>query len=141
MKDRQNFSGIDVTDPRNSKVNGQTELPNNKMRSNFEVTGDIAAVAYQVYELGLPDAGIELFDISDPESRDPSANIQRPDHIPVACIASGMWTVSMYTWQAAHRISRPPPRDDQIYQIIDVRNPPTDGSWKMVVPRDTGGRS
>ena len=60
----KNFSGIDVTDPRNSKVICQTELPNNNMRSNsLEVTGDIMAVAYQVYELGLPDAGIELFDI------------------------------------------------------------------------------
>ena len=39
-------------------------------------------------------------------TQDPLANIQRPDRIPVACIAYGMWTVSMCTWQAAHRISR-----------------------------------
>ena len=37
------------------------------MRSNsLEVTGDILAVAYQVYELGLEPAGFELFDVSDP---------------------------------------------------------------------------
>jgi hypothetical protein len=65
----KNFSGVDVTDPKNTKVICQTELPHQKMRSNsLEVTGDILSVAYQVYELGLEPAGFELFDVSDPEN-------------------------------------------------------------------------
>ena len=65
----KNFTGVDVTDPKNTKVICQTELPHSNMRSNsLEVTGDILAVAYQVYELGVEPAGIELFDVSDPEN-------------------------------------------------------------------------
>ena len=46
----KNFSGVDVTDPKNTKVICQTELPHRNMRSNsLEVTGDILAVAYQEY--------------------------------------------------------------------------------------------
>jgi hypothetical protein len=44
----KNFTGVDVTDPRNPKVVVQTELPQSYMRSNsLELTGDIMAVAYQ----------------------------------------------------------------------------------------------
>ena len=65
----KNFTGVDVSDPKNTKIVCQTELPHQNMRSNsLEVTGDILAVAYQVYELGLEPAGIELFDISEPEN-------------------------------------------------------------------------
>ena len=65
----KNFTGVDVTDPKNTKVICQTELPHQNMRSNsLEVTGDILAVAYQVYQLGLEPAGFELFDVSDPEN-------------------------------------------------------------------------
>ncbi len=65
----KNFTGVDVSDPRNPKVICQTELPHSNMRSNsLEVTGDILAVAYQVYELGLEPAGFELFDVSDPRN-------------------------------------------------------------------------
>ena len=47
----KNFSGVDVTDPKNPKVVCQTELKHQNMRSNsLEVTGDILAVAYQVYQ-------------------------------------------------------------------------------------------
>ncbi|MEL0255878.1 MAG: hypothetical protein VW930_08045, partial [Burkholderiaceae bacterium] len=64
----KNFTGVDVTDPKNTKVVCQTELPHMKMRSNsLEVCGDVLAVAYQVYEKGLEPAGMELFDISKPE--------------------------------------------------------------------------
>ena len=65
----KNFTGVDVTDPKNTKVICQTELPHQNMRSNsLEVTGDVLAVAYQVYQLGLEPAGFELFDVSDPEN-------------------------------------------------------------------------
>src|SRR6266852_7073942 len=43
----KNFSGVDVSDPRNPKVIVQTVLPQAHMRSNsLEMTGDILAVAY-----------------------------------------------------------------------------------------------
>ena len=49
----KNFTGLDVSDPKNTQVICQTELPHQNMRSNsLEVTGDILAVAYQVYQLG-----------------------------------------------------------------------------------------
>ena len=53
----KNFTGVDVSDPRNPKVVVQTDLPQAYMRSNsLEVTGDIMAVAYQTPE-GRAEAG------------------------------------------------------------------------------------
>ena len=64
----KNFTGVDVTDPRQPKVVVQTELPHAKMRSNsLEVVSDIMAVAYQTSAAGMTPAGFDLFDISKPE--------------------------------------------------------------------------
>src|SRR6267154_771922 len=64
----KNFTGVDVSDPRNPKVIVQTELPQAYMRSNsLEMTGDILAVAYQTQKVGQQKAGLELFDCSMPE--------------------------------------------------------------------------
>jgi hypothetical protein len=64
----KNFTGVDVSDPRQPKVVVQTDLPQAYMRSNsLEVTGDIMAVAYQTQKVGQKPAGLELFDISVPE--------------------------------------------------------------------------
>jgi hypothetical protein len=42
----KNFSGVDVTDPRNPKLIVQTELPHMKLRSNsLDVVGNIMVVA------------------------------------------------------------------------------------------------
>src|SRR6266567_7587996 len=42
----KNFTGVDVTDPRNPKVVVQTDLPQSFMRSNsLEITGNTMAVA------------------------------------------------------------------------------------------------
>src|SRR5258705_11710223 len=44
----KNFTAVDVTDPKNPPVVGQTWLPHAKGRSNsLEVVGDTMAVAYQ----------------------------------------------------------------------------------------------
>src|SRR5690242_14935111 len=65
----KNFTGVDVTDPRRPKVVVQTELPHRQVRSNsLEVCGDIMAVAYQTVQQGMKPAGIELFDVSEPEA-------------------------------------------------------------------------
>ena len=64
----KNFTGVDVSDPRNPKVIVQTELPNMQMRSNsLDLSGDILAVAYQTQKTGMKPAGLELFDVSVPE--------------------------------------------------------------------------
>src|SRR6201986_4000748 len=61
----KNFTGVDVSDPRNPKVIVQTTLPQPHMRSNsLEMTGDILAVAYQTQKVGQQPAGLELFDCS-----------------------------------------------------------------------------
>jgi len=100
-------------------------LPHQNMRSNsLEVTGDILAVAYQVYELGLEPAGVELFDISEPENPKSIGfhSTAGPHSRGVHCL----WFVD---GEYVHMASGAPdftprhPRDDQFYQIIDVRNP------------------
>ena len=54
----KNFTGVDVSDPRNLKLVAQTELPHRQMRSNsLEVCGDIMAVAYQTQKQGAKPAG------------------------------------------------------------------------------------
>ena len=121
----KNFTGVDVTNPRNPSVICQTELKHGNMRSNsLEVCGDILAVAYQVYQLGLPEAGVELFDISTPENPR-SINFYStagPHSRGVHCL----WFVDgeyIHMASGAPDFTPKHPRDDQIYQIIDVRNP------------------
>ena len=65
----KNFTGVDVTDIKNPKIIVQTDLPHQNVRSNsLEVCGDLLVVAYQTTALGLKPAGIDIFDISDPEN-------------------------------------------------------------------------
>src|SRR3954471_12913291 len=64
----KNFTAVDVSDPRKPKVICQTDLPASHMRSNsLETCGNIMAVAYQTQKKNLKPAGMELFDISNPE--------------------------------------------------------------------------
>src|SRR5205085_6407023 len=64
----KNFTGVDVSDPRSTKIVVQTDLPSAHMRSNsLETVGNIMAVAYQVQKHGQKPAGFELFDIAVPE--------------------------------------------------------------------------
>ncbi len=132
----KNFTGVDVTDPRKPKVIVQTDLPHGKMRSNsLEAAGDLMAVAYQVSTPGLKPAGFELFDISNPEKPrsvsvfDASGPQSRGCH--------QLWFVDGET---VHMSCGDPdlkprnPKDDQIYRIVDVKNPskPTAlGRWHL----------
>ena len=65
----KNFTGVDVSDPRNPKVVVQTDLPQPYMRSNsLECSANnVMAVAYQTQKTGQQPAGVELFDVSVPE--------------------------------------------------------------------------
>jgi hypothetical protein len=62
------FTGVDVTDPKNPKTICQTTLPHSDMRSNsLMIVGDTMAVCRQVNKIGMKPAGLELFDISQPD--------------------------------------------------------------------------
>lgn len=140
----KNFTAVDVSDPRRPKVVVQTELPHKQVRSNsLEVTGDLMAVAYQtmgpggVHEpgLGLEPAGVELFDISKPES--PKSISFFDCSGPASMGVHQLWFVD---GEFVHFAGGAPdfvptnPLDCQIYRCIDVRDPirPTEvGRWWM----------
>ncbi|HEU5018330.1 MAG TPA: hypothetical protein VFT69_10215 [Pseudolabrys sp.] len=121
----KNFTGVDVTDPRNPKVVVQTDLPQAYMRSNsLECSGNIMAVAYQTQKKGLKPAGFELFDVSEPENPrsisffDCSGATSRGVHQLWFCDGE-------YVHMAAGSpdFEAADPNDDQFYRCVDVRNP------------------
>jgi hypothetical protein len=130
----KNFTGVDVTNPREPKVVVQTDLPHAQVRSNsLDVVGDVMAVAYQTKEWGLKPAGFDLFDISKPEAPklishfDASGPSSRGAH----CVwfSDGEY-VHLTSGSADFEPTNK--KDDQFYRIIDVRNPskPTEvGRW------------
>lgn len=130
----KNFSGVDVTDPRQPRVVVQTELPGPFMRSNsLELVGDVMAVAYQTQKPGMEHAGFELIDVSIPEKPrriswfDASGPCSRGVH--------QLWFCDgRYVHMAAGSADFVPrnQRDDQFYRIIDVGNlskPVEVGRW------------
>lgn len=132
----KNFTGVDVTEPRKPRVIVQTDLPHAKVRSNsLEASGDVMAVAYQVSAPGLKPAGFELFDISNPEKPrsisffDASGPTSRGCH--------QLWFVDGETVHMSCSDPDLTPRnqkDDQIYRIVDVRNPSKPvavGGWHL----------
>lgn len=137
----KNFTGVDVTDPRNPKVVVQTELPQPYMRSNsLELTGDMMCVAYQTQKPGQQPAGFEVFDVSVPESPrsvaffDCSGPHSRGVHQLWFCDGE-------YVHLAAGAPDFQPrnQKDDQCYRIIDLRNPsrPEEvGRWWMPGTRE-----
>ena len=132
----KNFTGLDVTDPRNPKIVVQTELPEAFMRSNsLEVVGDIMAVAYQTQKVGQKPAGFELFDISVPENPKSIARVDRSG--PHSRGAHQLWFADgeyVHIASGAPDFEPTHPLDDQCYQIFDVRNPskPVEaGRWWM----------
>jgi len=130
----KNFTGLDVTDPRNPRMIVQTDLPHADVRSNsLDVVGDIMAVAYQTKKWGLKPAGFDLFDVSKPEQP------KLISHFDTSGPHSrGAHCVFFVDGEYVHLTSGSPdfeptnPKDDQFYRIIDVRNPskPTEvGRW------------
>ncbi|MDB5890781.1 MAG: hypothetical protein JWP47_1612 [Polaromonas sp.] len=121
----KNFTGVDVTDPRQPRVIVQTELPHMKVRSNsLDVSGNLMAVAYQCQVPGMKPAGFDLFDISIPEQPrlishfDCSGPYSRGVH--------ALWFVDgcfVHMASGAPDFQPHNPLDDQFYRIIDVRDP------------------
>ena len=65
----KDFTGVDVTDPRNPQLVVQTELPNGEVRSNsLDLVDDILLVAYQGVRPGIQPVGMGVFNVSDPAS-------------------------------------------------------------------------
>jgi len=132
----KNFTGVDVTDPKKPKVIVQTDLPHGKMRSNsLEASGDVMAVAYQVSTPGMKPAGFELFDISNPEKPRSISTFDASGPTSRGC--HQLWFVDGETVHMSCGDPDLTPRnqkDDQIYRIVDVRNPskPTAiGRWHL----------
>lgn len=129
----KNFTGVDVTDPRNPKVVVQRDLPHSNMRSNsLETVGDIMAVAYQTAGPGglgdpgfnVDPAGIELFDISDPE--DPKTITFFNCGGPTSMGVHQLWFADgeyIHFAGGAEDFHPNNPADSQFYRCIDVRNP------------------
>lgn len=121
----KNFTGVDVSDPKNPKVVVQTDLPHEGVRSNsLDVVGDIMVVAYQTKKVGDKPAGMDLFDISTPEKPklishfDASGPHSRGAH----CV----WFVDgeyVHLTSGSADFEPTHPNDFQFYRIIDVRNP------------------
>jgi len=121
----KNFTAVDVSDPRKPSVVIQTDLPSARMRSNsLDVVGDVMAVAYQTEDYGAPEGGMELFDVSEPE---------RPRSISFFSAAGRhsrgvhqLWFADgefVHMSAGADDFHPHRPMDDQIYRIVDIRNP------------------
>lgn len=121
----KNFTAVDVTDPRNPKMVVQTDLPHADVRSNsLDVVGDIMAVAYQTRKWGMKPAGFDLFDIAKPE--EPRLIAHYDTSGPCSRGAHCVWFVDgeyVHLTSGAPDFEPTHEKDDQFYQIIDVRNP------------------
>lgn len=121
----KNFTGLDVTDPKNPRVVVQTDLPHSYLRSNsLELSGDIMAVAYQAQKPGMAGTGLELWDVSVPET--PRSISFLSTDGPGSRGVHQLWFADgEFVHMAAGAPDFVPhnPLDDQFYRIIDVRNP------------------
>jgi hypothetical protein len=121
----KNFTGLDVSDPRNPRLVVQTALPERFMRSNsLEITGNLLAVAYQTQLPGQRPAGFELFDVSRPE--EPKSVAYFDASGPRSRGVHQLWFCDgEYVHMAAGAEDFVPRNqlDDQCYRIVDVRNP------------------
>ena len=132
----KNFTGVDVTDPKKPKVIVQTDLPHGSMRSNsLEASGDVMAVAYQVSTPGLAPAGFELFDISNPEKPRSISSFDASGPNSRGCHQLGFVDGESVHMSCSDPELKPRnAKDDQIYRIVDVKNPskPTAvGRWHL----------
>jgi len=130
----KNFTGVDVSDPRNPKLVVQTDLPHNGVRSNsLAIVGDLMLVAFQTYQAGDTPAGVGVYDISAPEEPrqishfDTSGPTSRGAH----CL---WWVDGRYAHVSTGAGDFVPtnPKDDQFYMIVDVgdpTNPREAGRW------------
>ena len=130
----KDFTGVDVTDPRNPTIVVQTDLPHGDVRSNsLDIVGDIMLVAHQTVRPGLQPAGVAVYNIADPA--DPKRigffDTSGPHSRGVHCL----WFVDgeyAHLSTGAADFEPTNPKDDQFYMIVDMRdpvNPKEVGRW------------
>jgi hypothetical protein len=121
----KNFTGVDVTDPKNPRVIVQTELPHMKVRSNsLDVVGNLMVVANQTKEVNMQPAGFDVWDISKPEH--PKLISHFDCSGPYSRGVHAVWFVdgkTVHISSGAHDFQPHNPKDDQIYRIVDISNP------------------
>jgi hypothetical protein len=121
----KNFTGVDVTDPKNPRVIVQTELPHMKVRSNsLDVVGNLMVVANQTKEVNMKPAGFNIYDISVPEQ--PKLISHFDCSGPYSRGVHAVWFVdgkTVHMASGAHDFQPHNPKDDQIYRIVDISNP------------------
>jgi hypothetical protein len=121
----KNFTGVDVTDPKNPRVIVQTELPHMKVRSNsLDVVGNLMVVANQTKEVNMKPAGFDVWDISKPEH--PKLISHFDCSGPYSRGVHAVWFVdgkTVHISSGAHDFQPHNPKDDQIYRIVDISNP------------------
>ncbi len=138
----KNFSGVDVSDPLNPKLIVQTDLPHMKLRSNsLDVVGNLLAVAYQTATVGLKPAGVDIFDVSVPES--PKLLSHFDCSGPHSRGVHALWFVdgkTIHMSSGSGDFEPHNPLDDQFYRILDVSDPtqPVEkGRWWYPGTRDS----
>jgi len=130
----KDFTGVDVTDPKNPRTVVQTELPHRDIRSNsLDMVDDLMLVAYQSSRPGVQPVGMGIFDMSDPANPkrvsffDTSGPHSRGAH----CVwfADGRYA---HLSTGASDFEPTNPKDDQFHMIVDVgdpANPREVGRW------------
>ena len=129
------FSVIDVTDPRDPTVLKTVDVPGPNTRcNNLDASGNLLVVANQTSEANQSPAGVQIFDISDRTNPTPvgyfdtHGQFSRGAHF--VWLADGRYmhvSTGMPDFQP-----RRPGLDDQIYVIVDLKDPahPTEvGRW------------
>lgn len=121
----KNFTGVDVSDPRNPKLVVQTDLPHSGLRSNsLAIVGDLMLVAFQTYKVGDTPAGVGVYDISAPEEPRQISHFDTsgPNSRGAHCL---WWVDGRYAHVTTGAGDFVPnnPKDDQFYMIVDVADP------------------
>jgi len=119
------FSVVDVTDVRAPSVLAQVETVSPDVRCNsLGLSGSILAVAHQTASVGLPHAGMRIYDVSSPDAPkevaffDTSGPHSRGVHF--------VWFVDgEYAYLATGAADFTPthPSDDQFFMVVDLRDP------------------
>lgn len=135
------FSVVDVTDVRAPKVVTQVRTVSPEVRCNsLGLSGTTLAVAHQTARIGLPHAGMRVYDVSSPEAPkelaffDTSGPHSRGVHF--------LWFVDgKYAYLATGASDFVPthPSDDQFFMIVDLRAPRSPrevGRWWMPGTRE-----
>ena len=121
----KDFTGVDVTDPRNPHVIVQTELPHDSVRSNsLGLVDNLLLVAYQTARPGMTPAGVGVYDVSEPS--DPKQISFFDTSGPHSRGAHCLWFVDgQYAHVSTGAADFVPndPKDDQFHMIVDMSDP------------------